>query len=109
MVRIPLSPPRAKYLIYITFFPSNECEFLRTFRGFAARAATARFAQRRIFCRSRAFATARLSCAFVVVRQSLAESVFSHGQAEHANERPVLRGRSHWVWFTSVTPILAAP
>jgi len=60
----------------MTFLLSDECEFLRTFRGFAARAATALFARRRIFCRSQAFATARLSCAFAVVRQSLAEPAF---------------------------------
>src|ERR1700730_12316624 len=78
------------------FSAQDECEFLRTFRGFTVRAATARFAQRRIFCRSRVFATVRLSCAFVVVRQSLAESLVSHRRVEHANERPVLKDNEKW-------------
>src|SRR5437016_5470811 len=67
------SSPRIKSLIYLMLLSLDEREFLGTFRGFAARAATALFAQRRIFCRSQAFATARLNCAFAVVRQSLAE------------------------------------
>src|SRR2546428_7477316 len=75
-VRIPFHPPRTKSLIYLMFLSLDEREFLRRFRGFAARAATALFARRRIFCRSQAFATARLSCAFAVVRQSLAEPAF---------------------------------
>src|SRR5262249_23154980 len=41
-------PPRIKYLIYMAFSSFAGCEFLRIFRGFAARAATGLFAQRRI-------------------------------------------------------------
>ena len=86
-----------KSLRYMTFLTFTRCEFLRIFREFAAREATAPFAQRRIFCGSQAFATARLGCAFAVVRQSLAEpAIFLGKQAEHANERPL-----------TLTPIIA--
>jgi hypothetical protein len=57
-VRIPLPPPRTKSMIYLTFLSLRGYELLRTFRGFAARAPTPLFAQRRIFRRSRAFAGA---------------------------------------------------
>jgi hypothetical protein len=75
-IPVPLPPPRTKYLISMMFLSLDDGEFLRTFRGFAARAATALFAQRRIFRRLQAFATARLNCAFAVVRRSLAVLAF---------------------------------
>jgi hypothetical protein len=86
-VRIPLPPPRTKSLIYLTFLSLRGYELLRTFRGFAARAPTPLFAQRRIFRRSRAFAGARLSCAFVWYGSLLQSQYFSDERTEHANQR----------------------
>ena len=72
MVRILLSPPRIKYLIYLTYLSADGWEFLRTFRGFATCTASAPFGQRRFSSTSKALMATRLICAFVVVRQSLA-------------------------------------
>jgi hypothetical protein len=61
-------------LIYLIPLSLDRREFLRRFRGFAASAPTVPLAQRRIFRRLQTVAAARLICAFVVVRRSLART-----------------------------------
>jgi hypothetical protein len=68
------------------FLSSAGCEFLRIFRGFAARALTVLFAQRRIF-EDRRRLRRRVSVAPPWWYGSLLQSRHFQDQAEHANER----------------------
>src|SRR5271166_2850673 len=68
-VRIPLPPPRTKYLRYMLFLSFEECEFLRTFRDFAAHLTTPPSAQRRICPTSKASVGGESHFQILVVRR----------------------------------------